>query len=51
MFRSLDSYANDSVEVEWFPVTRELIGVECLLHAAIIRSMGGAMVLVDAPSV
>ena len=46
MSRSLDSYANDSVEVESFPVTRELIGVECLLHAATIRSTGRAVVLV-----
>ena len=51
MCRSLDSYANDSVEVEGFFVTRELIRVECLLHAATIRFMGGAMVFVDAPSV
>ena len=27
------------------------IGIECLLHTATIRLTGGAMVLVDAPSV
>ena len=46
MYRSLVGYANGSLEVERFPVTRELIGVECLLHAAIIRFTGRVVALV-----
>ena len=31
------------VKVEWLPVTRELIGVDCLLFAITIRTSDGVM--------
>ena len=37
----LDAILIGPVKVEGFPVSRELIGVDCLLHAITIRTMDG----------
>ena len=38
----LDALLIGPVKVERFPITREIIGIECLLHTAIIRITGGS---------